>query len=274
MPRRWRSTRRTWCASWPVSPGEAERTPLGVLADRPRLPGMDDAAAERLDPLERLREIVDGEVGQGERVSGAAPPFVDADRRDGRTRLPAGSLPLASRLQRNAQQAAPEASRALGVVGRELDQRQRFASRLASCRAPGEQRQHLLAVAFDEGRADALDRRQLVERATASARRSTPACCCARPCRRACRRWRACAIPSARPAAARRPGRRAPRSPSPCGVPERSATPGRAGRSCAGSHTSQHRPIGRARRASRRSGRAARGAGTSPDAETNASTAR
>ena len=42
---------------------------------------MDHAAAERLDLLQRLGQIIYGEVGQGERVARPATPRMDPNRR-------------------------------------------------------------------------------------------------------------------------------------------------------------------------------------------------
>ena len=42
---------------------------------------MDHAAAERLDLLERLGQIIYGEVGQGEGVARPATPRMDPNRR-------------------------------------------------------------------------------------------------------------------------------------------------------------------------------------------------
>jgi hypothetical protein len=85
---------------------------------------MDDGAAELGDALERRGDVVDLEVGQRERVPGPAAALVHADGRSPGVGLPARALPLAALLQLGLQQAAPEAQRAFGVVGRELDQRE------------------------------------------------------------------------------------------------------------------------------------------------------
>src|ERR687896_2642056 len=49
--------------------GQSEGAALGVLAHRPPLAGMDDAPSERLDPAQRVREIVDLEVGKRDGVA-------------------------------------------------------------------------------------------------------------------------------------------------------------------------------------------------------------
>ncbi len=89
---------------------------------------MDHGAAERLHPLEGGREVADLEVGQRERVAGAPSAGVDSDRGTGGAALPALARIRRAGLQGDAQQAGPEPPRALGVVRRELDQREgRFA---------------------------------------------------------------------------------------------------------------------------------------------------
>ena len=80
---------------------QPERASLGVLADRPHIAGMDDTPTERLDPLQRLRDIAHREVGEGERIAGAAPASMDADRGGSRVRLPALSLSVLARLEHN-----------------------------------------------------------------------------------------------------------------------------------------------------------------------------
>ena len=83
---------------------------------------MDHAAAERLDLLERLGQIIYGEVGQGEGVARPATPRMDPDRRRRRVRLPA--LSLVPGLERGPEQSGPEAPSPLGVIRGKLDQRQ------------------------------------------------------------------------------------------------------------------------------------------------------
>ena len=58
-------------------------------------------------------------------------------------------------------------------------------------RGVADDREHGLAVALHERRPDPLDVGQLGERARPQRGDRSPACCCGRPCRRACRRWRA-----------------------------------------------------------------------------------
>ena len=103
-------------------PCQAERASLGVPTDRPRLPRVDYAPAERLDPLQRLGDIAHREVGQGERIAGAASARMDADRGGSRVRLPALSLSISASLQLNAEELDPEAPGALGIVGGKLDE--------------------------------------------------------------------------------------------------------------------------------------------------------
>src|SRR5215218_3649653 len=103
-------------------PCQPERASLGVPADRPRLPRVDYAPAERLDPLQRLGDIAHREVGQGERIAGAASAGMNADRGGSRVRLPALSLSISASLQLNAEQLDPEAPGALGIVCGKLDE--------------------------------------------------------------------------------------------------------------------------------------------------------
>src|SRR3954471_14461937 len=83
---------------------------------------MDDGPTEGLDPFQRLRQIVDREIGQGERISRPTPSLVYPDRGGFRPRLPARTLSFTTGLERAPQQFGPEATGALGVVSREFDQ--------------------------------------------------------------------------------------------------------------------------------------------------------
>src|SRR5262249_47101795 len=65
-----------------------------------------------------------GEVRQRDAIARPGPARVDPELGPVGVRLDAGALAGAARLQRNAEHALPEALRAPGVVGRELDQRQ------------------------------------------------------------------------------------------------------------------------------------------------------
>ena len=53
--------------------GQPERGSLGVSADRPVIPRMDDASTERLDPVQRLADVAHGEVGQRKESPGPRP---------------------------------------------------------------------------------------------------------------------------------------------------------------------------------------------------------
>ncbi len=103
-------------------PCQPERASLGVPTDRPRLPRVDYAPAERLDPLQRLGDIAHREVGQRERIAGAASAGMDADRGGSQVRLPALSLSISASLQLNAEELDPEAPGALGIVCGKLDE--------------------------------------------------------------------------------------------------------------------------------------------------------
>jgi hypothetical protein len=95
---------------------QPERASLGVFADRPCLPRVNHAPAQRLDPLQRLGDIGYGEVGQREGIAGSASARMDADRRRARMRLPALSLFSLASLHLNAEESHPETTGALGVV--------------------------------------------------------------------------------------------------------------------------------------------------------------
>jgi hypothetical protein len=75
-----------------LAPSKPEGIPLRVLADRPALARMDDAAAKRFDLRQRPRQVSDRKVRQRERVPGAGATSVDADRRSRRPGLPAAAL--------------------------------------------------------------------------------------------------------------------------------------------------------------------------------------
>jgi hypothetical protein len=79
-------------------------------------------AAELCDPVQRLRDVADRKVRQREGVAGPASTRVDANRRGARVRLPTLALSLFASLQLSAEELGPEASRALGIVGGELDE--------------------------------------------------------------------------------------------------------------------------------------------------------
>ena len=64
---------------------------------------MDHAPTERLDPLQGLGDIAHREVGQGERIAGAASASMDADRGGSRARLPALSLSRLANLELDAE---------------------------------------------------------------------------------------------------------------------------------------------------------------------------
>src|SRR5207253_6302692 len=104
---------------------EPERTAFGVLADCPRLARMDNDSAERLDLLQRLWKVLDPEIRQRERISGTTPSHMYPNCRTFRPRMPACTLAFAAGLERHAEQLAPEAPCAVGVVGGELHERDR-----------------------------------------------------------------------------------------------------------------------------------------------------
>jgi hypothetical protein len=84
-----------------------------------------DAAAERPHAVGGGFDVSHDEVGQRERVAGAASALVHAHRGRAVVRLPARALAGPPRLDRHAEEVGPEAPGAVGVVGGELDQGQR-----------------------------------------------------------------------------------------------------------------------------------------------------
>ena len=80
---------------------------------------------QRFHLSQRPGEIIYREVRQGEGVPRTTSARVEANRRNGGSRLPALTLSIGAALQRSAEQSAPEAQCTLGFVGRKLDQGQR-----------------------------------------------------------------------------------------------------------------------------------------------------
>ena len=101
---------------------QPERASLGVLADRPGFPRVDDAPTERFDPLQRRRDIGHREVRQREGIARSTSAGMDADRGGFGARLPALPLAGAASLQLHAEELRPEAPGALGIVSGKLDQ--------------------------------------------------------------------------------------------------------------------------------------------------------
>src|SRR5918992_1382049 len=103
---------------------EPERRALRVTTHRPGLPGVDHAAAQPTDPLQRERHVGHREIRQRCRVSRPGAARVDPDRGPLTAGLTPGALPLEALLEAVVEQPFPEAARPLGVIGGELDQRQ------------------------------------------------------------------------------------------------------------------------------------------------------
>jgi len=101
---------------------QPERASLGVLADRPCLPRVNHAPAERLDPHQRLGDIAYREVGLGEGIPRSASASMDTDRWGVRVGLPTLSLFSLASLQVNAQEFHPEATGALWIVCGKLNE--------------------------------------------------------------------------------------------------------------------------------------------------------
>jgi hypothetical protein len=88
---------------------------------------MHDAATELADPCERCFEVCHLEVGERHGVAGTTAAGVDAECRSGGWALPATALVWGPWREIEAEDAAPKAQGTIGVVGRELDQREREA---------------------------------------------------------------------------------------------------------------------------------------------------
>jgi hypothetical protein len=86
---------------------------------------MDHASPEPRDPLERGRHIRDGEVRQRGRVARPGATFVNAEHRSAALGLPAATFGLAALGELDPEQARPEATRAVGIISRELDKAER-----------------------------------------------------------------------------------------------------------------------------------------------------
>ena len=104
---------------------ESEGTTLAVAAHRPALAGMHDAATELVDPRERCFEVCYLEVGERHGVAGTTAAAVDAECRSGGLALPATALIWGPWRELKAEDTAPKAQGAIGVVGGKLDQRER-----------------------------------------------------------------------------------------------------------------------------------------------------
>ena len=100
---------------------ESERTALGVLADRPSVSGVNDAAAKSLDLLERLCDVTYGKVRERGGITGATPALMDAEPEVSGARLPALSFGGLANPQFGAEKLRPEPLCALGVVGGKLN---------------------------------------------------------------------------------------------------------------------------------------------------------
>lgn len=86
---------------------------------------MYDASAQRFHLTQRPGEITYREVRQGGGVPRTTSARVEANGRNGGSRLPALTLSFGAALQGSAEQSAPKAQCTLGFVGRKLNQGQR-----------------------------------------------------------------------------------------------------------------------------------------------------
>ena len=83
---------------------------------------MDDRAAELLDALECRGQVGDGEVREGSGIARTGTTLVDPEAEAVGIRFPPGSGGGRPRCKLDAEDSAPEAAGATGVVGRKLDQ--------------------------------------------------------------------------------------------------------------------------------------------------------
>jgi hypothetical protein len=97
---------------------------------------MDHAAAQRTDPLQQERHVGHREIRQRCRISGPAAARVDPDRGPLTAGLTPGALPLDALLEAVVEQPFPKTARPLGVIHRELDQRQPRARHAPKATAP------------------------------------------------------------------------------------------------------------------------------------------
>src|SRR5437588_511431 len=103
---------------------EREGTALGVLADRPFRPRMDDGPTQRFDLLECRLDVIDRDIRQRKRIAGTAATLVNTDGRVVVPRLPARTLLLGPRHQGASEELRPEPPRALRIIRGKLDQGQ------------------------------------------------------------------------------------------------------------------------------------------------------
>jgi hypothetical protein len=82
---------------------------------------VDDLAPERTDALKRGVHIRDGEVRERHPIAGPRPSLVEAERGVA-VGLPAFALTLATILEFDLQEFAPESTGSFGIIGRELDE--------------------------------------------------------------------------------------------------------------------------------------------------------
>ena len=83
---------------------------------------MDDLAPERTDTLERGVHVRDGEVGERHPIAGPRPSLMEAECGVAAVGLPAFALTLATILEINLQEFAPESTGSFGIISRELDE--------------------------------------------------------------------------------------------------------------------------------------------------------
>lgn len=82
---------------------------------------MDNASTESLDLVERRVHVVNGEVGQRNRVARARATLVDSDLRIPGVCLPAAAFGLAAVGELGTEQTRPELPRATGIISGKLD---------------------------------------------------------------------------------------------------------------------------------------------------------
>jgi hypothetical protein len=101
---------------------QSEWAAFGITTDGESLAWVDNVPTEFDDPSERSRQVVHSKVGQRHRIAWASPALVNAQRCLAIMRLPTSAFGGMAIVEGHVEHAAPESSRALGIVSREFDE--------------------------------------------------------------------------------------------------------------------------------------------------------